>query len=194
MMTIQGAAGLPASGFTPWMVTENRLCRGDGKRFRWIFHDGMGFGERRAWWREGTRRVPHEGLDILYYRCGDDAAEALAARALVCPLYPGELVAMTEDFLGTTLWLRHEGVGTGAAALYGAMGHLAPLPGLGVGARLSAAEALGRIAAGKVGRRVPAHLHISLFVAPGGVDPRRFDWGALPDSLRFLDPAAVLQP
>lgn len=160
----------------------------------WVVPPGMEFGACLAWWRPGTERpTSHAGLDFASYRdCqGDD--HPLLAGARIPALYPGQVAAVFQDFLGSTVLLRHpfqDQRGWRFCTIYG---HLLPAPGSKCGVRLAAGDLVGTVA-GSVEARVAAHLHLSVaWLAPAlvGTD---LDWPTLERSVLvdMLDPAPFL--
>lgn len=162
----------------------------------WLLLPGMRFKDTRAWWKDGPRQSPHEGIDLLFLAEGSGERRELPEQILVPPLWDGEVVAVFEDFLGSTVAVRHpvmDGQGWRLLSLYG---HIRPLAGYG--AQVAAGEPLARVAGGKVRVRSapPDHLHLSLgWLAPGW-SATELDWPTLwtNPGIRLIDPLPLVQP
>ena len=182
------------SGFNGRLIRWNGL---DAAGFAaWEFLPGMRFNECAAWWRDGAGRgSAHEGLDILWYRTGDGRRLSLPPGSRVPAVYPGEVVSVVDDFLGVSVFVAHERVDGRGRRLHSIFGHIRPRPGLTLGSRVAAGDAVGTVADTSGGRsRVPAHLHLSLALVRGARGPERLDWQALRDSerARLLDPMILM--
>jgi hypothetical protein len=184
---------IPDSQFTSTLLNLNHLaeaCTG------WLYLPGMLFNEKQAWWKEGTRQNPHEGIDLLFLADSSGQRQELPKQALIPPLCDGEVIAVFEDFLGSTLAVRHpimDGQGWRLISLYG---HVRPL--VGCGAQVSAKEPLAEVATGKArgASAPPDHLHLSLgWLAPGW-SVAELNWPTLwtNPGIRLIDPLPLIQP
>lgn len=185
---------LPRSTFLESLVRLNRL---DAAGFAtWDFLPGMRFGERAAWWSGGAQRAtPHEGLDICLYRTGEGRRLPLGAGARVPALWPGEVVALTLDFLGVSVFVAHAWQDREGRRLHSVYGHLDPRPGLAWGILLAAGEEVGAVAQPSGSRgAAPPHLHLTVALVGGGSGPGRLDWNTMRESsrVRLLDPLPIL--
>ena len=157
----------------------------------------MGFAERVAWWRDGAERNgAHEGLDIRLYRTGDGRRRSLRAGARVPALYPGEVVAVVDDFLGRSVFVAHERRDRQGRRLHTVYGHIFPRPGLAPGSLIGDGDAVGTFV-GTSGAKgaVPPHLHLTLALIDRDGGPERLDWDALCDRSRvlLLDPMIIMK-
>jgi len=162
----------------------------------WDFLPGMRFGERAAWWREGAERdLPHEGLDIGWFRTRDGRRLSLGAGARVPVMWPGVVVAITADFLGRSVFVAHDRLDAEGRRLHTVYGHVDPRPGLAPGNPPREGEEVGVIA-DVSGRQaaVPPHLHVTIALIAREGGPARLDWNALGDRSRviLLDPEPIL--
>jgi hypothetical protein len=180
---------IPDSQFLSTFLNLNHLAdEGTG----WLFLPGMRFEDTQAWWKDGLRRSPHEGIDLLYLADSSGQRQELPRQALVPPLWDGEVIAVFEDFLGSTVAVLHpviDGQGWRLISLYG---HVHPL--VECGAQVSTKEPLATIAGGKArGTSAPPdHLHLSLgWLAPEW-SPTELSWPGLwsNSGIRLIDPLA----
>jgi hypothetical protein len=178
---------------------SERLILGNGLAgfAAWDFLPGMRFGERAAWWRGGADRGGvHEGLDICWYRTGDGRRLSLGAGARVPAIYGGEVVSVIDDFLGVSVFVAHARRDGAGRRLHTVYGHIEPRQGLAPGSLLDEGDEIGTIAGASGGRStVPPHLHITLALIDGEVDPIRLDWATLRDRSRvlLLDPMIIMK-
>ena len=162
----------------------------------WLLLPGMRFEDTQAWWKTGLRQSPHEGIDLLFLADQSGQRQELPKQALIPPLWDGEVVAVFEDFLGSTVAVRHpimDGQGWRLVSLYG---HVRPLVGCGV--QVSAKEPLAEVACGTVRgpSAPPDHLHLSLgWLAPGW-PVAELSWPGLwaNPGIRLIDPLPLVQP
>ena len=159
----------------------------------WLFLPGMLFEDKSTWWKNTPRRSPHEGLDLLYFSDRYGQRRELPEQTLVPPIRAGEVIAIFDDFLGSTVAVRHPLLDKEGWRLLSLYGHVRPL--VGCGEQISAEEPLAEVARGKV-RGVsapPDHLHLSLgWLAPGW-PPTELRWPALwtNPGIRLMDPLVL---
>jgi len=158
----------------------------------WEFLPGMRFGERAAWWRGGTDRgAPHAGLDLCRYRTADGASASLRPGARIPSLWPGEVVAVVQDFLGSSVFVAHPLRDEAGRRLHSVYGHVRPAAGIAPGTLLGEGGEVGLIADPPADRAVvPAHLHLSVALIAPEAGGGRLDWTALQETSRvhLLDP------
>ena len=152
----------------------------------WKFKPGMLFGADTKWWGDdgGTRKTPHNGLDIRLYKESSGGIISLVGSSLVPSAGDGEVLTIIEDFLGYSVFVAH-GLTEGGRTLVSAYGHIVPEEGLDAGARLSRGDIIGSIAEYE-GMQVPPHLHFSVLILSDGF--KELDWGIVENNAVFLDP------
>ncbi len=184
---------IPASSFFRTFLNLNHLAdEGTG----WIFLPGMLFEDKQAWWKNTPRQSPHEGVDLLYFADNSGQRQELPKQALIPPLWDGEVIAVFEDFLGSTVAVLHpvmDGQGWRLISLYG---HVHPLAECGAG--VSAKEPLAEMACGKTRGTLapPDHFHLSLgWLAPEW-SVAELSWPGLWSNpgIRLIDPLPQVQP
>jgi len=184
---------IPDSPFFSNLLHLNRL----GTEYTdWLFLPGMLFEEKSAWWKNGPRQNPHEGIDLLFLADQSGQRHDLLPQALVPPLWAGEVVAVFEDFLGSTVAVRHPVMDRQGWRLISLYAHIRPL--VECGAQVTTGEPLAEVAGGKVrGTSAPPdHLHLSLgWLAPGW-SPTDLNWPTLwtNPGIRLIDPLPLIQP
>ena len=182
---------LPPSTFYPCLGRSASLADRRFSRFR--FQAGMLFRTREKWWREGMRKIPHEGVDLAIFEDRDGRTHPLPAGLSVPAVYAGEVVKSFADFLGQTVVLAHELLNDEGWRLHSLYGHTLPLRG--EGERLAMGEAVARIAPPtNKGPAPPPHLHLTLAWLPPDLPLPQLSWKTLtqPGKARLLDPLCLL--
>ncbi len=163
---------------------------------RWCLVPGMLFGADRQWWGKGGRRPrPHEGIDLVLYRNGRGETVRLKKSLKIPVAAPGRIAAVVDDFLGRSIFVRHESIEEEEGELFTLYGHLAPLVGIVAGRELATGEGMATLAEGE--NPVPGlfpHLHFSIARLPRGIPAEELNWDGLTrrEEVVFLDPLAVL--
>lgn len=184
---------IPSSSFFRTLLSLNHPtedCSG------WRFLPGMLFEDTQAWWKDAPRQSPHEGIDLLYLEDQAGQRRELPTKALVVPLWDGEVVAVFEDFLGSTVAVRHPVMDEQGWRLISLYGHVRPL--VECGAQVSAGKPLAEVACGKVRgpSAPPNHLHLSLAWLAPGWSATELSWPTLwtNPGIRLIDPLPLIQP
>lgn len=158
---------------------------------RWIFVPGMGFGDCEKWWGDfGLRPAPHEGIDVCLYRTSRGELCRIAPGALVPAMADGQIMACSPDFLGVSVFLRHDPCGPDSC-VFSIYGHSVPLPGIAPGRRVHAGEAISTVAPVDPEKKaLLPHLHLSIARIPTDIPTRDLSWKVCHGSERveFLDP------
>ena len=154
--------------FARWV---ERLAAEAGVR-SWHFRRGMLFGECAEWWGEcSRRRTAHEGIDFAEGDTGS-GLRPIPEGLPVHPLAEGETIAFLDDFLGTTVVVRHpDSVRENGEVFHTLLSHLdagEARPG-----RVDEERVVGRVGRSK-GAGAPAHLHLA-----GAWNPRTLDPAAI---------------
>lgn len=148
---------------------------------------GMDFGDREKWWTRGGKRCrAHEGVDVV---CGEDGAgerHFLGEGIKVPCLTSGEIIAICDDFLGQSVWVRGKSRSLGSIVAV----HAHILPKGRLGDHVGRGAEIGMIAPAE--GEVPAHLHLSLLRFNPALPWADIDWHYLNkcDWDLFLDPFA----
>ncbi len=159
-----------------------------------LFVPGMLFGSRHFWWRKGAcRKSAHEGLDIAMYIGKGGRVGSLGSGLVVPPAFPGRVIRIMDDFLGSTVLLE--------ACLYDKRyyffyAHINPLPEIKPGVDIKPGAPLGRVADPAIaGKKVPPHLHVSVASAEALPEPDLLEWELINKIgiNSFIDPIWMIQ-
>ncbi|MFZ5775869.1 MAG: M23 family metallopeptidase [Thermodesulfobacteriota bacterium] len=183
---------IPVTGFSDDLLRLNRL---DGAFAGWLFLAGMGYGETDAWWKEGQRQQPHEGIDLLFYSDPQGMRRQLPPDAAVPAGWDGLLVACFDDFLGSTVVVRHGISDADGWLLHSLYGHIRPV--VQPGQLVTAGQTIATVAAARPNRTPttpPAHLHLSLAWFHSELPLANLAWPTLPGHhmVRLVDPLPLL--
>jgi hypothetical protein len=127
---------------------------------RWMFRQGMLFGDRDEWWNDGClRRTEHEGVDFAEGSKPNADIHRIPEGTPVRAITDGEVVAFLDDFLNKTIVVRHPGIaeenGRNFFTLYS---HIHPM--IGKSASVKKGQIIGEV--GKsTNARAPVHLHLT---------------------------------
>jgi len=180
----------PKSEFSQFLVGCNGL---DALGYReWIFYPGMLFKSPHVWWRKGRlRNVDHEGLDIGLFRDVNGMIHELSPGTLIPVMYKGETAGSERDYLGQSVYLRHDirdGLGN---ALYSIYGHLEPDYSISTEKEIRAGEVIGKIADPlNRGKSIPPHVHITVTWISESLFGSKINWETIND----LKLCALLNP
>ena len=194
-MSCSSSMTLPRrTSFSRRLVEENDL---DEHGFeKWLLYPGMLFRATKVWWGQGGRReTAHEGLDLCYYRDRDGAVFSLGKGASIPVMYDGTVAATFDDFLGSSLVVRHHIRDNRGSELCSIYGHTTPRDYIRVGRTVEEGEIIATVAGADRSKSdaVP-HLHISIGWAKGTISPEKLNWNVIgdPDVVALIDPLQVI--
>ncbi|MDA8325803.1 MAG: hypothetical protein M0033_06250 [Nitrospiraceae bacterium] len=149
------------------------------------------------WWAEGETLRPggqkHNGLDLRLYETASGQVAALSEGTKIPLLYPGRIVSISPDFLAQSIFVENEVNKAGRGKrLFTVYGHLLADARL-EGRRLDGGQVIGSLGRPKT-NTAPAHLHLSIFLAPEDVPVKKLSWKLLDETpgVVFLDPEGIL--
>jgi len=192
----KGLERLPVSrSFHARLVSVNNL---DSIGFKeWIFHPAMLFGSLDKWWGDSTkRRNPHEGLDLCFCRTKEGHLHHLTGDAKIPVIFEGQVVKISADFLGKSVFIRHSACDFSKRQLYTIYGHIKPGNRIRPGERLGEGDIIGLIAdTGNSGTVIPPHLHISIAWIPTTMLVPELGWQTIndPTKVMLIDPLSVIE-
>jgi murein DD-endopeptidase MepM/ murein hydrolase activator NlpD len=192
----KGPDRVPASRlFQERLLLFNNI---DRLRFKeWIFYPGMLFGSLDKWWGDlGKRQKPHEGLDLCLYRTKEGKIHYLAEETKIPVIFEGQVVKVSADFLGESVFVGHDAYDSNGNRLYTIYGHIKPGNHIRPGERLSEGDIIGVIAdTGNSGTVIPRHLHVSVAWIPNTMPVPELGWQTINDPARvtLLDPLSVIE-
>ncbi len=193
-MSMNTKLSLKKTTFMENLVKYNGLEKHGFKE--WIFYPGMLFNSAHKWWGNGGRRGQvHEGLDLCFYRDEGWGIHSLDKTTTIPMIYDGEIRKIEDDFLGKSIYVRHDLHDDNENVFYSIFGHTRPYDEVERGAFLHEGSILAAIsdAQGKKAS-IPPHLHISLAWIPESFHQELLNWKTISDhkTITLLDPLAVI--
>lgn len=162
----------------------------------WVFKPGMLFNDLFLWWGDGgARRMPHEGLDVCYYRNVSGQNFPLTKKTVIPVIYDGKIVRIHDDFLGKSLYVAHEIYEGNGKRLFTVYGHISPLRGTAEGKELREGVPFATIADAGTGKTViPPHVHLSVAWISVTFPFERLNWDAMgdPNVVTLCNPLSCL--
>lgn len=163
---------------------------------KWLFLPGMLFNAVEKWWGDnGIRPAPHEGLDLCQFEEVSGKQKTLDWHTKIPAAFAGEVVKIDRDFLGQSIFIRHEIFDAYGRQLYSAYGHTRPEDTLRVESQVAAGEAIATISDFPNPKlAVLPHVHLTFAWMPGDIDISGLNWdniGKISD-ITLIDPLAVL--
>lgn len=125
-----------------------------------FFMKGMHFLDSYQWWNEKKRSSCHEGLDIATFLDYSATRQLYPAKSLIPVLLPGIAVHQHSDFLGHTLYVRHEQVKQQSKILHSLYAHIDIAEDLGE--TISLETVIGSLSNVASPKTIAPHLHLSI--------------------------------
>lgn len=180
------------TNFTDQFNAINGPTNGDVKE--WLICPGMDYNSTYKWWGDRTiRKIPHEGLDLVFFKNSNGEVINLNEKFRVPVLLDGDVVSCFDDYLGKTLVFIHDQFHQNGDVLFSIFGHMDPMIKMTRLQRVAQGEPVANIA--KVsGKDVCSHLHISLGWASENKIDQLIDWKVIttPEIIRLMDPVNLV--
>jgi hypothetical protein len=163
---------------------------------RWIFHPGMLFNSLDKWWGDKKQRTTaHEGIDLCYFEDSLRRVKKVDQYLRIPATFAGTIIKVDNDFLGKSIYLKHEISSESGAQLYTVYGHLKPCRAVEAGRTVQQGEIIAVISdpAGN-GVQILPHLHLSFAWIPDPMPPDRLTWKnhSTDRRIRLIDPLSIL--
>jgi murein DD-endopeptidase MepM/ murein hydrolase activator NlpD len=179
-------------GFTAHFIRANGLRNNDFEE--WLLCSGMLFEALDQWWGiQGKRNKLHEGLDLGFYRNQKKEIIGFDASTRIPTIYDGVIVGIFNDFLGKSIFIKHEILRAENGTLCTIFGHVNPEREISPGMRIEAGEIIARAARSGTSS-VRSHLHISMGWAKKKITAEFLDWKIISSSetLKLTDPLEII--
>jgi hypothetical protein len=149
--------------------------------FQWVFFPGMLFHSDDKWWGDwGTRKRPHEGLDICFYQGRDGKIFNLASTAKIPVIYEGTVVCLLDDYIGKSLFILHDIYDGNQNQLCSVYGHTDPCDSIRVSSVVGEGDIIATISdVQRKGVGMSSHLHLSLAWIPKSYEHQHLNWDKL---------------
>jgi hypothetical protein len=180
------------SGFTEHFIRANGLDENDFEE--WLLCSEMLFNASDKWWGiQGKRKKLHEGLDLGFYRNQKKEIIGFDDSTRIPTIYSGVIVGIFNDFLGKSIFIKHEISSADKGTLCTIFGHLNPKSKICPGMRIEAGEIIASAASSETSS-VSSHLHISMGWAKKEITTEFLDWKVIGSSemLKLIDPLEII--
>ena len=160
----------------------------------WLLCPGMEFNATVKWWGDRAGRlVPHEGLDLAFFKTTQGRVIHLDEKFRVPVIFDGNLVACFDDYLGKTMIFIHPSCREDKLVLCSIFGHVHPLIDWTGQARVMQGEPVAGIATVSTSD-ICSHLHLSMGWILETNIKQLVDWEAIttPGQIRLIDPANLV--
>jgi len=141
----------------------------------------------------GKRKKLHEGLDLGFYRNQKKEIIGFDDSTRIPTIYDGVIVGIFNDFLGKSIFIKHEISSADNRTLFTIFGHLNPDSEIYPGMRLQEGEIIASVASSGTSN-VSSHLHISIGWAKKEITDEFLDWKEISSSetLKLIDPLEII--
>ena len=180
------------SGFTEHFIRANGLGKNDIEE--WLLCSGMLFEAPNTWWEiQGKRNKLHEGLDLGFYKNQKKEIIGFDASTRIPTPYDGVIVGIFNDFLGKSIFVKHEISSADDGTLFTIFGHVNPEKEIYPGMCLEEGVIIASVASSGKSRMSP-HLHISIGWAKKEITDKFLDWKIISSSerLKLIDPLEII--
>ncbi len=154
-----------------------------GKQVDWLFYPGMLQESRAKWWDDfAWRPKAHEGVDICFYRQGQEKITPLAKDTRVPAMDKGLILNRCEDFLGESLVITHGKIDDDFPRVVLVYSHLEIDKTLVPGNWVEKGEIIARLFdTGKKQSKLLSHLHLSCIELMDKIPLEDLNWKLFPD-------------
>ncbi len=178
------------SRFSEYLIKSNNLER---QGFvEWVFLSGMLFNDIDKWWDSGTIRCrAHEGVDFQLFNDKAGRNHCLKTELNVPVMFDGKVIQVANDFLGKSIFCKHDIQDANNRYLHTAYAHTIPHSDIKIGTTLKEGDLIAKLAStdGKKSK-IPHHLHVTIAWITETVDYEKLSWETIYDQDRvvFCDP------
>ncbi len=148
----------------------------------------MHFSDPYQWWNTKKRQCRHEGLDIATFLDYSASVQSFPENAFVPVFLPGIAVHTHEDFLGHTLYVRHDQIRQQSKVLYSLYAHVdtAVTPG----EAMPAETIIARLSSIVPSKTISPHLHFSIAWVEENLKFENISWENIADhsAIELIDP------
>jgi murein DD-endopeptidase MepM/ murein hydrolase activator NlpD len=105
------------------------------------------------------------------------------------------VIEVCDDFLGKSVFIRHDSFNSNGNRLYTVYGHLSPHEHIHPGKSLNEGDILGTLSnTGKDDGSIPHHLHISVAWIPDTLSSQKPGWKMMSDpAVVLIDPLRIIE-
>jgi hypothetical protein len=179
------------SDFCKYIVKSNKDFMQGFKK--WIFHKGMLFDSSEKWWGDkGKRPAGHEGIDLCQFEKNYGKIEQLNKNIKVPASFSGRIIKIEKDFLGKSVFIKHNNINSKGQNLYTLYGHIEPLASLKTGIKIEKSQIIGAVS--DLSSKILPHIHISFAWISESLNPEELTWNNLRKNelINLIDPFLII--
>jgi hypothetical protein len=171
---------------------------GDEKNItQWIFMPGMLFNSMEKWWGDlGRRTIPHEGLDLCFYKDLHGRIHGLDVQTRIPAMFDGRIVKIMKDYLGMTMIMEHDPIDENSPGFLTIYGHSKPMKEMVPGRRVKKGDIVCSISwrQNSKSHGLLPHLHLTMGLFSSELSLESLDWSIIPKThlLTLMDPLPLL--
>ncbi len=170
---------IPESAFNSFFLKHNIDLNTHGFK-EWIFYPGMLFQDMETWWTDNSLRpTPHEGTDLCFYRDNTGQVRRIDSGTKIPVMYTGDIVHIHDDFLGKSIYVKHNINDKNENALHTIYGHTTPGDHHVTGKRAHEGDIIAEVAALSEDSKIPPHIHLTMAWIPESLPCKRLNWDTI---------------
>ena len=167
------------SRFSKCLVKSNNL---DKQGFyEWCFSSGMLFNDLDKWWDPKSLRVKHhEGVDFQFFKDKEGRNHCLKTETAVPVMFDGEVVQICNDFLGKSIFCKHDIHDKNNRRLHTIYAHTVPHNDVKIGNSLKEGDLIATLADTNGKRsKISHHRHVSTAWITETIDYETLSWDTI---------------
>ncbi len=161
----------------------------------WIFYPGMLYQDTEAWWSEdAVRSSPHEGIDLCFYKDNYGQIHSIEKGTKLPVMYDGEIAHVHEDFLGKSIYVKHNKINEMGNILHTIYGHIIPLNRHDTNMTVREGDIIAEVAISPKNKSIHPHIHITIAWLPASLPYKKISWKTIgnPQLVTLCNPLEYL--
>ncbi len=156
---------------------------GNGSKIEWLFYCGMLFSSTDKWWGDFKQRhLPHEGIDICWYRSNQkEEINCFDTSTQIPAMANGTLLNICDDFLGKTLVVEHKPAIDSKYRIIFTYSHVLPEANLKDRQQIRKDQIIATVCDTNKNPSLPPHLHFSCFEIAHDTPKHKLTWNLFSD-------------
>ncbi|KHE90653.1 MAG: hypothetical protein SCABRO_03609 [Candidatus Scalindua brodae] len=133
-----------------------------------------------TWWTDnGLRPTPHEGVDLCFYRDNAGKVRRIDNGTKIPVMYTGNIVHTHDDFLGKSIYIKHNINDKIGNALHTIYGHTTPRNRHDTEKRVREGDIIAEVAAVPENSKVLPHIHITMAWIHKSLPCKKLNWDTI---------------
>ncbi len=166
---------VPKSNFNSFFKKHNDFHIHGFKE--WVFYPGMLYQDTKAWWSDdAVRSNPHEGIDLCFYKDNNGHIRRIVKGTKIPVIYTGETVHIHNDFLGKSIYVKHNTTNEMGNILHTIYGHTIPLNRHDTNMTVCEGDIIAEMAIPPKSKNIHPHIHITIAWLPESLSYKKINW------------------